>query len=155
MSQSKSIIFIVLLCLLFSSTKVFALVSADNQQSLKQLNTEEKVVPETKEWSIANIRSSLDNTLNRASKSIDETKIRIKNSLDGTMGGLKESLDGTMSRAKKSLDGTMVNLRTSLSETMDGIGEFAEGAGEVAFYAGAVFIIIMAENHYHHHHGHW
>ena len=140
MSQLKSIIFMFLLCLLFSTTDIFA---------------GEKVVPETKQGGIANIRSSLDDTLNKASKSIDEAKIRIKNSLDRTTTRVKTSLDGTMSRVKKSLDGTMVNLRESLSETMDGVGEFAEGAGEVAFYAGGFFIYAMAateENNYHYDH---
>ena len=153
MSQLKNIIFMFLLCLFFFTTDICAFASDDNPQSSKQLEMEEKVVPETKEWSIANIRSSLDNTLDKASKSIDETKIRIKNSLDGTTSRVRKSFDGTMSRVKKSLDKTMVGLNESLSETMDGIGEIAEGAGEVVFYAGGLFIYTMAAsegNNYHH-----
>lgn len=125
MCQLKSIIFMFLLCLLFSTTELFALDSNDNQQSLKQLNTGKIVIPETNHWGIADIRISLNNTLNRASVSLDGTKSRVKNSLDETIGNIRKSLNGTM----------------------DGIEEFFTDAGDiadVAVAAGAFFIYIMA-----------
>jgi hypothetical protein len=141
MSQLKSIIFMFLLCLLFSTTELFALDSNNNQQSLTQLNTGKKVVPEKNHWGIANIGRSLNNTLNRASKSLNGTTNRVKNSLDGIMGGIGKSLNGTMG-----------GVRNSIDETMEGVGEFIDDAGDIAVVAGAVFIFIMAEDYYYYDH---
>ena len=132
MSQWKSIIFMFLLCLLFSTTELFALDSNNNQKSLKLLNIR---IPEINLSEMANIRSSLNNTLNRASKSLNGTTSCVKGSLDGIMCGIRKSLNGTTSSVKNSID-----------ETMDGVGDFVNDAGNIAVVAGAVFIFIMAED---------
>lgn len=134
MSQLKSVIFMFLLCLLFPATELFAFAPNDNQQSHKPLNIR---IPEINLPGMANIRSSLNNTLNRASKSIDGTTNRVKNSLDGMMGSIGKSLNGTMGGVRK-----------SINETMDGVGDFIDDAGNIALVAGAVFIFIMAEDNY-------
>lgn len=111
-----------LLCLLFPAVELFALDSNDKQQSIKQLKIG---VPEINLPKMSNIRSSLNNTLNRASVSLSGTKSRIKNSFDGTMCSIRKSFNGTM----------------------DSIDEFFADAGDiadVAAVAGAMFIYIMA-----------
>ena len=128
MNYFKTIISVFLFCLLFPAAELFALGSNDNQQSIKPLKTWKIVIPEINLPEMANIRSSLKNTFNRASVSLNGTKSRIKNSLDGTMGNIKKSLNGTM----------------------DGIDEFFADAGDiadVAAVAGAVFIFMMADDY--------
>lgn len=151
MSQLKRITFMFLLCLLFPAAELFALDSNANQQSLNQLNTGKTVVPKTNHLGIANIRSSLNNTLNRTSKSLDGTMGSIRKSLNGTTNRVKNSLDGLMGRVKKSLNGTMGGVKNSLDETMEGVGDFIDDAGNIAVVAGAVFIFMMAatdDNYY-------
>jgi hypothetical protein len=111
--------------LLFPVSELFAIDSNDNQQLVKALYTGKIVIPEINLPKIANIRSSLNNTLNRVSVSLNGANSRVKNSLDGTMGNIRKSINGTM----------------------DGIDEFfagSEDAVDVAAVIGSMFIFMMA-----------
>lgn len=143
MSQSKSIIFTGLFCLLFCATELHALgpnkSNPEKQKAAFSLNV---------------IVKSLDGTMSGLGKSLDGTMTGLGKALDGTMNGLGKSLDGTMNGLGKSLDGTM----NGLGEFLDGAGEFAEQFAEVALVAGVIYLYIIADvGYYHygsgHHHG--
>lgn len=154
MSQSKSIIFTGLFCLLFCATELHALgPNKSNPEKQKAA------------FSLNGIVKSLDGTINGIGKSLDGAMNGFGKSLDGTMNGIGKSLDGTMNGLGKSLDGVMNGLGKSLDGTMNGLGEFLDGAGEfaeefaeVALVAGVIYLYIIADvGYYHygsgHHHG--
>ena len=129
MSQSKSVIFTALFCLLFCTTEIYAL--EPDELSLEKQETA---------FSLDGIVKSLDKVVNGFGKS-----------LDGTVNGLGESLDGAMNGIGKTLDEILVGLGYFLDDT----GEVVEEAAEIAVVAGVVFLYLIAETHcYHYGYGH-
>ncbi len=133
MRRSKSVLLVVLFCLLFNVTEAAEVGSETGQLSL-------------------------DNTLKGIAGLLDGAVKGVGQSLSGTVDGLGKAIDGTMDGIGQAVDETAIGLGEFYEDVGVFVCDTAEVAAEVAVVAGVALLYAMADcyghTYWYNHHGH-